>query len=344
MFTELLPVLQDTIVTLTISRIDDQLLRVNIIPKCKTDQESNAENGLSTPVTVTATPAELDQDFARQLLSVSRSYQRSAANIREIEEAHAAAVKAAEEERKNGKAKKSAVPPAKTSPRSDNDSKAAPGAKPVFGSKGQSASAPTTQSLFDTHAREAETVPEKHEDTGVAVVVEQGKPEPSPTDRESAARRVLSQAGLLSKWNCKPSMKGTGFAQPLAAHQHWHIDVSYLNIGGTFYYLCSILDGYSRYIVNWDIRESMTEADIEIILQGAKEKHPEARPRIISDNGPQFIAKDFKEFIRISGMTHVRTSPFYPQSKGRSSAGTNRSKGSASAQERRYRSMMHGVW
>jgi transposase InsO family protein len=56
----------------------------------------------------------------------------------------------------------------------------------------------------------------------------------------------------------------------------------------------------------------MTEADIEIILQGAKEKYPEARPRIISDNGPQFIAKDFKEFIRISGMTHVRISPFLP--------------------------------
>src|SRR5271168_191992 len=40
-------------------------------------------------------------------------------------------------------------------------------------------------------------------------------------------------------------------------------------------------------------------------------------PRIISDNGPQFIAKDFKEFIRISGMTHVRTSPYYPQSNGK---------------------------
>ena len=46
--------------------------------------------------------------------------------------------------------------------------------------------------------------------------------------------RVLSQAGLLSKWRGKPSKKGTGFAQPLAAHQHWHIDVSYLNIGGRF--------------------------------------------------------------------------------------------------------------
>src|SRR5437764_14227912 len=61
----------------------------------------------------------------------------------------------------------------------------------------------------------------------------------------------------------------------------------------------------------------MTEAEVEILLQRAKEKFPDARPRIISDNGPQFIAKDFKEFIRISGMTHVRTSPYYPQSNGK---------------------------
>ena len=52
----------------------------------------------------------------------------------------------------------------------------------------------------------------------------------------------------------------------------------------------------------------MTAPPIEIILRRAKELYPEAKPRIISDNGPQFIAKDFKEFIRISGMTHVRTS------------------------------------
>jgi len=61
----------------------------------------------------------------------------------------------------------------------------------------------------------------------------------------------------------------------------------------------------------------MTEADIEVILQRAREKFPQARPRIISDNGPQFIAKGFKEYIRICGMTHVRTSPYYPQSNGK---------------------------
>jgi putative transposase len=129
--------------------------------------------------------------------------------------------------------------------------------------------------------------------------------------------RVLSKEGLLRPWKPTPSKKGTGFHQPLHPHQHWHMDVSYINISGTFYYLCSVLDGCSRYILHWDIRESMTEADVEIILQKAKEKVPEAKPRIISDNGPQFIAKDFKEFIRISGMTHIRTSPGYPQSNGK---------------------------
>jgi len=133
----------------------------------------------------------------------------------------------------------------------------------------------------------------------------------------SSVYRVLLNAGLLRKWNGKPSKKGDGFQQPLKPHEHWHIDISYINISGTFYYMCSVLDGFSRYIVHWDIREAMTEADIEIILQRAREKFPNVEPRIISDNGPQFIARDFKEFIRISGMTHVRTSPYYPQSNGK---------------------------
>lgn len=133
----------------------------------------------------------------------------------------------------------------------------------------------------------------------------------------SSTWRVLAKAGLLQKWNQKPSLKGTGFVQPLQPHEHWHVDISHLNIRGTFYYLCSFLDGCSRSIIHWEIREQMTERDVEIILERAKEKYPQARPRIISDNGPQFIARDFKEFIRISGMTHVRTSPFYPQSNGK---------------------------
>jgi len=61
----------------------------------------------------------------------------------------------------------------------------------------------------------------------------------------------------------------------------------------------------------------MTEAQVEIILQRAREQFPQASPQIISDNGPRFIARDFKEFIRLCGMTHVRSSPFYPQLSGK---------------------------
>ena len=128
--------------------------------------------------------------------------------------------------------------------------------------------------------------------------------------------RVLQRAGRLQRPG-KPSRKGSGFVQPLVPHQHWHVDVSHLNIHGTFYYLCSVLDGCSRFIVHWEIRESMTERNVQTILQRARECHTDVTPRIISDNGPQFIAKDFKEFIRIAGMTHVRTSPYYPQSNGK---------------------------
>jgi len=133
----------------------------------------------------------------------------------------------------------------------------------------------------------------------------------------SSVYRVLKAAGVLDRHNMKPTRKGKGFHQPSGPHKHWHIDISYLNLGGTFYYMCSILDGYSRFIVHWEIRESMTEQDVETILQRAREKFPDETPRIISDNGPQFISKDFKQFIRICGMTHVRTSPYYPQSNGK---------------------------
>jgi putative transposase len=133
----------------------------------------------------------------------------------------------------------------------------------------------------------------------------------------SSVYRVLKKAGLLAGQTPNVTKKGTGFVQPLKPHQEWHIDFSYLNIAGTFYFLCGIIDGYSRFLVHFEIREKMEEIDIETILQRAREKFPGVTPRIISDNGPQFIAKDFKEFIRVAGMTHVRTSPYYPQSNGK---------------------------
>ncbi|MGA9040229.1 MAG: DDE-type integrase/transposase/recombinase [Terriglobales bacterium] len=129
--------------------------------------------------------------------------------------------------------------------------------------------------------------------------------------------RVLKEAGVIGARPVAPSRKGRGFVQPLQPHEHWHVDFSYVNIGGTFYYLCSVLDGASRAILSWDIRPQMKETDAEIVIQRAREAFPDARPRVITDNGPQFIAREFQEFIRLWQTTHVFTSPHYPQSNGK---------------------------
>jgi len=129
--------------------------------------------------------------------------------------------------------------------------------------------------------------------------------------------RVLKSADRLRRPSPSNDRKGKGFHQPSRPHRHWHIDFSHLNICGTFYHICSIIDGYSRYVVHWEIRPTMFTSDGEIVVQRAREKFPGENPRIISDNGPQFVAKDFKHFIRLCGMTHVTTSPYYPQSNGK---------------------------
>ncbi len=96
----------------------------------------------------------------------------------------------------------------------------------------------------------------------------------------SSTYRVLRQAGRLDRHWQKPSKKGSGFVQPLVAHEHWHVDMSYINVAGTFYYLTSILDGYSRAIVHAEVRESMTEARTwKPWCSGlGKEKYPQRRP------------------------------------------------------------------
>jgi putative transposase len=89
---------------------------------------------------------------------------------------------------------------------------------------------------------------------------------------------MLRAAGLLRSKEASKTNKGSGFRHPEAAHRQWHIDITYLKIKGVFYYLILVLDGYSRYLVGWALREQMmTEQDVQIALQKAHEAFPEAR-------------------------------------------------------------------
>lgn len=134
----------------------------------------------------------------------------------------------------------------------------------------------------------------------------------------SSTYRVLKIAGLLNRWNqTKTNSKGTGFIQPQGVHRHWHVDIKYVNFKGTFLFLISVIDGYSRYIVQHDLRMNMQEFDVQLTIQKAIEKYPAYTPRIISDNGSQFISKDFAQFLKFAGLQHIKTSIAYPQSNGK---------------------------
>lgn len=133
----------------------------------------------------------------------------------------------------------------------------------------------------------------------------------------SSVYRVLKEAGLLNRYKAPESRKGTGYVQPIAPHEQWHTDISYVNVCGTFMFLITVLDGYSRYIMHHDLWASMERWDVLLVLQRAREKFPEAKPRVISDHGSQYIAHEFKEYLRLAGLKQTLISVRYPASNGK---------------------------
>ena len=129
--------------------------------------------------------------------------------------------------------------------------------------------------------------------------------------------RVLKKAGFFERWQPTGKTKKQGFTQPLAPHEHWHVDIAYVKIQQVFYFLIFVIDGFSRYCVHHELRAQMQESDIEITIQRALEKFPGVSPRIISDRGGQFKSKEFKQFINQVSCTHIMTSVAHPQSNGK---------------------------
>jgi putative transposase len=133
----------------------------------------------------------------------------------------------------------------------------------------------------------------------------------------STVYRILKDAGLLAtKWRYEKT-KGSGFDQPTRPHQHWHLDITYINFRGTFVYLAALIDGYTRYVVHYELKTQMDSLDIEIMMDRARLKYPDASPALITDNGPHFIAKKLKNYLNFVGITHRKTRYYYPQSNGK---------------------------
>ena len=138
--------------------------------------------------------------------------------------------------------------------------------------------------------------------------------------RPSTVYLILKEAGLIGRWK-QPTVGAhkKGFDQPERPHEQWHTDIAYLNILGTQYFLISVLDGFSRAIIHHEIRLRMETDDVEIVIQRALDTllKDTPRPRIISDNGSQYVSSQFKVFLRDSGCAHSKARVRHPQSNGK---------------------------
>jgi transposase InsO family protein len=131
----------------------------------------------------------------------------------------------------------------------------------------------------------------------------------------SSVYRILDDADLLYRWK-RSERVGERPPEPTRPNQRWHTDLMYLRVGDVWYFLVSVLDAYSRYVVHWDLLTSMTAADVRVVLQDAL-KRTGATPEVVTDNGSQFTAKDFKELVREFAVEHIRIRTYHPESNGK---------------------------
>jgi len=164
------------------------------------------------------------------------------------------------------------------------------------------------------------------------------RPELSPreiavafTDRErtyvseASVYRLLRAEGLITSPAFIVMKAADRFANPTTAvNQLWQTDFTYLKVTGWgWYYLSTVLDDFSRYIVAWKLCTTMAAADVtatlDLALQesGLDEAPLDQRPRLLSDNGPSYLAAELAEWLGQQGMRHTRGKPYHPMTQGK---------------------------
>jgi len=134
---------------------------------------------------------------------------------------------------------------------------------------------------------------------------------------ETSVYRLLHEFGMIHMGTVKTYAEDEYKNKPKYVHHHWHTDIAYIKVGNIHYYLIMLLDGYSRFILDWELMTDMTEQSVSLFVQRVKEKYPYCNPMLIMDNGSQFISKDFKTLISRINIKPVHTRRNHPQTNGK---------------------------
>jgi putative transposase len=107
-------------------------------------------------------------------------------------------------------------------------------------------------------------------------------------------------------------------------HQMWATDASYFRmVGWGYYYLVTVMDDYSRFILGWKLQKDMTANSLIEVIQeavdatGMTEVPVEDRTKLLSDNGSGYISRAFRDYLGLVGIRHIRAAPFHPQTNGK---------------------------
>lgn len=135
---------------------------------------------------------------------------------------------------------------------------------------------------------------------------------------ESAVYEILKENNLLGISTSPGDPAGKEyFNKPKYPHHHWHTDIAYIKIQGIFYFLIMVLDGYSRFLLNWDLMTDMRGSSVEDFIQKTRELYPQGNPMLIHDNGSQFISNEFKKLLNKIDLRQVRTRRNHPETNGK---------------------------
>lgn len=133
----------------------------------------------------------------------------------------------------------------------------------------------------------------------------------------SAVYRVLDRHDLLYRWKRGSPSSGKKPKEAEWPDEVWHTDLMYLWVKGRWYFLVSVLDSYSRYIVAWELALTMRADEVVDVVHRALEERAGTRPRIVRDNGSQFVAKEWRDLVARFGLVDIATRVRHPESNGR---------------------------
>ena len=139
---------------------------------------------------------------------------------------------------------------------------------------------------------------------------------------ESSVYRILKVRGLITSPAWILMAASDEFKDKTTyVHQQWQTDFTYFKIiGWGWYYLATVMDDYSRYIISWELCKNMESNDAKRVIGQALDKtnlSEENRPRLLSDNGSCYVSNEFKKFISYEKMGHVQGAPYHPQTQGK---------------------------